>query len=122
MAAVRRTVLGAYPGHVAHRLPHELDELPHLGRAKLLGRQLSRPLPQHRLPGLDDLQHRAPLQHTHPTTAAGAFISVTPCPSGSACFAGMNVIARSASAVIVSEGLTPGFAEMAEPSITYSPS
>lgn len=32
--------------------------------------------------------------------------------------AGIRLIARSASAVIVSEGFTPGFAEMAEPSTT----
>ena len=38
--------------------------------------------------------------------------------SVSACFSGMNVMARSASAVIVSDGLTPGFTETAEPSIT----
>ena len=30
----------------------------------------------------------------------------------------MRLIARSASAVIVSEGFTPGFAEIAEPSMT----
>ena len=30
----------------------------------------------------------------------------------------MKLIARSASAVIVSDGFTPGFAETAEPSIT----
>lgn len=36
--------------------------------------------------------------------------------------AGMKVMARSASAAIVSEGLTPGLADTAEPSITYRPS
>jgi len=35
---------------------------------------------------------------------------------------GTKDIARSASAVMVSAGFTPGLAEMAEPSITYSPS
>ena len=34
---------------------------------------------------------------------------------------GINVIARSASAVMVSDGFTPGFAEIAEPSITSKP-
>jgi hypothetical protein len=34
----------------------------------------------------------------------------------------MKLIARSASAVIVSDGLTPGLAENAEPSTTYRPS
>ena len=33
-------------------------------------------------------------------------------------FAGMKVMARSASAAIVSDGLTPGLADTAEPSIT----
>ena len=33
-------------------------------------------------------------------------------------FSGTNVMARSASAVIVSDGFTPGFAEIAEPSTT----
>lgn len=35
-----------------------------------------------------------------------------------ACFGGMNPMARSASAVIVSDGFTPGFADTAEPSMT----
>lgn len=35
---------------------------------------------------------------------------------------GMKLIARSANAVMLSDGLTPGFAEIAEPSITYRPS
>ncbi len=35
---------------------------------------------------------------------------------------GMCDIARSARAVMVSDGLTPGFADTADPSMTYSPS
>ena len=35
--------------------------------------------------------------------------------------AGMNVMARSAIAVIDNEGFTPGFADIAEPSHTYNP-
>ena len=37
-------------------------------------------------------------------------------------FAGKKLMARSASAVIVKEGFTPGLAETALPSITYKPS
>ncbi|EAU63665.1 hypothetical protein STIAU_2225 [Stigmatella aurantiaca DW4/3-1] len=46
---------------VPHRVPHELDELLHLGAGDLLGGQLPGPLPQHRLSRLDDLQHHRSL-------------------------------------------------------------
>ena len=39
-------------------------------------------------------------------------------PLRHAAFAGMRLIARSAIAVMVSDGFTPGFAETAEPSMT----
>ena len=42
--------------------------------------------------------------------------------AGSSALFGMNVSARSASTQIVSVGMTPRLAEIAEPSITYKPS
>ncbi len=51
-----------------------------------------------------------------PVVAYGA-----PAESSRVAFAAMKLMARSANAVMVSDGLTPGLADIAEPSMTYSP-
>lgn len=61
-------------------------------------------------------------QETAAWVREGASRVASVSPRGSSRAAGMKVMARSASAAMVSEGLTPGLAEMAEPSTTYSPS
>ena len=42
-------------------------------------------------------------------------------PMAYGCLSSIRLIARSAKVVIVREGLTPGLAEMADPSMTYRP-
>ena len=74
-------------------------------------------------PPLDRLSD--PVIHAHglrPAQAMGAWFDLVAHPGSYADAGGMKDIARSASAVMVSAGFTPGLAEMAEPSITYSPS
>jgi len=77
---------------------------------------------------LDEELPHAPA-HDSPTTAIAPPRTLDPLlrvqcmravytPIGHAAFAGMKLMARSAIAVMVSDGLTPGFAETAAPSTT----